>query len=535
MLRKNSGVTLVALIITIILLVILASTATFTGISAIEDTRISRFRTEMEMMKLQLNSPTELEKYKETEDDNLTPKQKGFLGEVQLSIKQHGIDIQLDIDGFKYFTKEQIKDISNIEISRDIYINSNTKTIVSGVGVKYNGETYYMLEELPNSLYNVDNNVQNSGNIEFDLSSEKLNITISNIKYNAPYVNKGSIQYKLASDTNWTTVVKDTTSKNFTFEVPSDGEYNIRVIDAKNNKSTNNIKIENTVIVGETVTLTEENVKQYLGKEVINFKEDDGNTETVEGINVEVSKKYRLYYVDFENKYGDGKGTIYLKAECTSNNYALQLDETSADSPGIRIKQLNPGLYKDEEGNNKNPPDSTYENMQAVTWLLNEKRWESLKSSSGAKIPTEDINYIVGAPSLEMMMDSYNTKYADELKGKESPDFTDITEGDRRKLFYKYNEGGYGYQVGPCAGNKTEYWNYTSYNSVWTDPNIDTMYYPGEYNYYWLASPSAYNSGGVMYVYYGYGGCVYTNAYNNNIAFCPLVSLKSTAKLELKN
>ena len=254
---------------------------------------------------------------------------------------------------------------------------------------------------------------------------------------------------------------------------------------------------------GKTVTLTKENVKDYLGRKVTNFKTNSERTETV-GDEYQVSTTYRLYYVDFENKYGDGKGTVYLKADCTENIYEIPTSDTSVDTlNNIKIRNLNPELYKKENGG---APDASNDNMKAVSWLLDTKNWESLKQNVNKEVQ-EKINYIVGAPSLEMMMDSYNTHY--DLKGT-TPDYTEITEegvqaGKRVKLFYKYNKEDveYGYKVGPCGDDGAEYGSCTPFNSVSSDWKIDTMYYPGYENYYWLASPSAFSAVRVMFMCYG--------------------------------
>lgn len=74
----------------------------------------------------------------------------------------------------------------------------------------------------------------------------------------------------------------------------------------------------------------------------------------------------------------------------------------------------------------------------------------------------------------------------------------------------------------------------TSNYSVQTDSSIDTMYYPGRSQYYWLASPSATSPVGVMDVTSDDGGSVKTYAYANGRAFCPLVSLKSDVSLTLE-
>ena len=278
---------------------------------------------------------------------------------------------------------------------------------------------------------------------------------------------------------------------------------------------------------GSTVTLTKENFGDYLGRKVTNYKTLGRTEEVTVGENsYTVSTTYRLYYIDFDNKFGDGAGTVYLKADRIGYNYQLQLDGAEATS---KIKNLNPELYK----TGVTTPTKTNKNMQAVTWLTDTAKWKGLVTSSSSTEIANIINYIVGAPSLEMMIDSYNTHY--KLEG-DTPDYTLITVGGpRKKLFYQYpyNSNNYGYGVGPCAKQSAQYYTYTSDNSVQTDSDIDTMYYPGSNQSYWLASPSADYSNYVMYVNHAGGGYVNYQSYLQYFALCPLVSLKSNVQLEL--
>ena len=283
-----------------------------------------------------------------------------------------------------------------------------------------------------------------------------------------------------------------------------------------------------TLADGTKVTLTKENFGEYLGKKVTNYVGQ--SSVTIGGAQYSVSPVYRLYYIDFDNKFGDGAGTVYLKADQGPTNYELPTTDTSADTAeNIKIRNLNPSLYAKEV----TPPTSTNVNMKAVTWLTNTTNWEGLKTTD--KTMASKVNYVLGAPSLEMMMDSYNTHY--NLTG-ETPDYADIPaspDTTRKKLFYKYASGAYGYQVGPNADSEVEYADYTSGNSVKTDSQIDSMYYPGgSSKYYWLASPSAFNSNGVMFVRGNGGGYVFSNSYYADGAFCPLVSLESDVLLELE-
>ena len=277
-------------------------------------------------------------------------------------------------------------------------------------------------------------------------------------------------------------------------------------------------------VEGKTVTITKDNVADYLGKVVTNYVPTK-NSVTIGSTAYEVSTQYRLYYVDFDGKYGEKNG-VYLKADCTSNNYQLPtIDKTASTADNVKIKALNPSLYKD----GVTSPVASQENMKAVTFLTNTSNWDSLKT--GASL-ADKVNYVVGAPSVEMMMDSYNTKYGLKDKAINIEELTADTE--RAKLVYQYTSGDNGYKVGPCHDNGTEYDYYTSDYSVKTDATIDSMYYPGNSQCYWLASPSALNSSTVLLVNCSGGGYVGNCTYDNSLAFCPLVSLKSTVSLELQ-
>ena len=291
--------------------------------------------------------------------------------------------------------------------------------------------------------------------------------------------------------------------------------------------NTGSVKV--TLADGSTVNLTKETFGEYLGKKVTNYKTIGGTeTVTVGSNSYQVSTTYRLYYIDFDNKYKEGAGTVYLKADQGPNNHALQLDGNEATS---KIKNLNPSLYA--EG--VTAPINTNNNMKAVTWLTDTAKWNGLMTSGTNSEIGNKVNYVIGAPSLEMMMDSYNEHY--KLTG-DIPDYTDIPaspDTTRKKLFYKYTAGKAGYQVGPNADSDLEYSNYTSDNSVKTDSEIDSMYYPGTNKNYWLASPSVNDSDTVMFVGGTYGGLVNLYGSSNGTGFCPLVSLQSNVNLKLAN
>ena len=53
--RNEKGITLIALTITIIILIILASITTYSGISTIKSSKLNKFKQELEIMQSQVN------------------------------------------------------------------------------------------------------------------------------------------------------------------------------------------------------------------------------------------------------------------------------------------------------------------------------------------------------------------------------------------------------------------------------------------------------------------------------------------------
>ncbi len=157
------------------------------------------------------------------------------------------------------------------------------------------------------------------------------------------------------------------------------------VIDEKLIRIEVKIKLTN----GSTVTLTEANYGEYLGKAV---KYTPASPSTDYG----TSDKYRLFYIDFAGKYGE-KGAVYLKADCDGKKTALTANDASGDSYAV-MKALNPAWVQ---------PETLQSNDKCVSWVLDPNEWNNWKDTTTEGIK-DNINYVVGAPSLEMYVDSYN-------------------------------------------------------------------------------------------------------------------------------
>jgi hypothetical protein len=263
------------------------------------------------------------------------------------------------------------------------------------------------------------------------------------------------------------------------------------------------------------------NLGKYLGKAV---KYTPSNPSTDYG----TGSTYRLFYIDFTGKYGEEEGTIYLKADCDGKNVALTSLPTNSSSDNYAVMQkLNPSWVK---------VDSFQDNETYISRVLDPANWIGWKDTTTEGIGEDNINYVVGSPSLEMYVDSYNA-YLDSHSGLYmNGSTTTLAE----KLACEYVTSGYnakGYRIGFLSVASSSWANtgyYQNSNSLISSSEANGMYNPGSGKWYWLASPSANFSDYVMSVG-GNTNRVLNFGCNGNWAFCPLISLKPGVKLEIVN
>ena len=225
---KQKGITLIALIITIVVLLILASIATYSGIEIIESSKLQRFTAEMKIMQTQVNSL--YDKWKRGElDKNIIGRELNCEPDVQEQANKvltTELDIK-DTTGYRYYDQETIKEQGIEGVEQEFFINVEKREVVSYKGLKYNGEMYYTLVQLPDGLYNIDYNPEIYDKPTFEVRSEKIEenkwkITISNIQYEGE-INKWEVKYKLA-EKNYENVTED-----MSFIVTEKGTYDISI------------------------------------------------------------------------------------------------------------------------------------------------------------------------------------------------------------------------------------------------------------------------------------------------------------------
>ena len=228
------------------------------------------------------------------------------------------------------------------------------------------------------------------------------------------------------------------------------------------------------------------------------------------------SKTWRIFYIeDSSNTFGDGEGTIYLKADWTANDVSLNSalsSYTLKDSYPI-LQQMNKQWAAADGGTISITGDSAI-NKRASAWLCDKDVWTSQYSDN---TKSDYINYVIGSPSAEMYIKSYNEAGID----------TNVYK-------CRYAESGVGYEYSWDNGTNWATYTYNNGNNplaagqgnMYLTPN------PGTSQWWWLASPSASHSDCVCLVD-GYGRHLNYDAVYETAGVCPVVSLKSGVQLEL--
>ena len=228
-LTNEKGVTLQALIITIVLLLILTSIGATAGTSALEYSKYSKLKTELQLLQTKVNELNENNDSSKGQDLNNAQKEILEKEEVKSIIYKGKEDKKDEVkNGFKFFSVSEIKndfDLSGIE--RSYLINVDYRYVVSCEGLKYKNVTYYMIDQMDDGMYNVEYHNKNSNTGAFEVSSSiegnvgKIIVSINN--YDG-YINNWQVKYKLNTEEKWQI------SNDLEFTVDKAGTYIVNVV-----------------------------------------------------------------------------------------------------------------------------------------------------------------------------------------------------------------------------------------------------------------------------------------------------------------
>ena len=450
--RKNArGITLIALVITIIVLLILA------GIT------INALSGENGILKRATQAKSKTGRANALEQINLaiiTARTEG-LGQVDKTVLRNeitkaGMTVKTDGDDLPY---EVVSDKYLFRINEDYTVEE-----ISGIGLSkkelklFNGQSETITATLTEGV---------TGTITWE-SADKNVATVENGKI---------------------TAVGTTGSTTITAKVEGT-EY----------EATCKVSIVQKVtsITAEQIAA---NPEKYYGQVAQNYTQGD--------------LTYRIFYVDKENKFGDGANTIYLKADYKkTTTLSSYISYTPTGSDLEKYKKMNPS-WAAHRGSSTS---SWNYNEHAAAWLCSPSQWTTYVDSSKA-------NYAIGGPSVEMYVKSYN-----QVSHNQEGNYTlGATYRDTSAPGYIYTLNGAQSTISNSDySTGTDSLDYKGYNSMYAGQNGSKS------DWWWLASPSSYTSNYVCIVDGSLATLDTSNYYYNAGGAGPLVSLKSGIQVEIE-
>lgn len=233
--KDNKGITLITLIITIILMSILVSVATYSGINTYKSMQVTKFVAQMQLIQAKVDNI----KNEKTIDELMLLGDSVDSSEQMSSINSAFSNNEVTSDDtslYRYFTKSKLLELFDIEEAYDdVMINFTTREVVSLNGVEYKGTKYYTQYKLPNGQSIMNSNATTSRELAFALetSIDGLNcsLTINHIS-----ITNGTLSFaetdSEGNKSNWQMITNYTEKDNeYTANISKSGNYTFRLQD----------------------------------------------------------------------------------------------------------------------------------------------------------------------------------------------------------------------------------------------------------------------------------------------------------------
>ena len=203
--KNNKGITLASLVITIIILLILASVFVYSGVNTVRYTKYNKAKSEISIVQTNVNSwyqelknveNTDEYKALQTDDEKQQYKNnflndKGYgvttddpacsqkkLDDTLQGLNDKGIEIE-NFDNYRFLSSKFLENKLGLNASYDFLVNIEERYVVLFGGIQYNGKWYYTMEDF--GLTNIKSNTISG--ITFDLAQgDNTEIVISNLK-----------------------------------------------------------------------------------------------------------------------------------------------------------------------------------------------------------------------------------------------------------------------------------------------------------------------------------------------------------------
>lgn len=248
--NSENGITIVALVITVIVLLLINATAFNISTKQFEKTELQGFYLKLEIAQ---NGVEKIVRTNETyvDENGNTAYLEDTGGILTASQEKIVTDLGYEAENFKYFTAAQVQEELGINgVDLDLLIDFNNCIVISAQPKEINEKKYYMLKD---NKYRVTTpSEKNVGDVNFTYvvnkygtDSYKIVITPQNIGD----IQDGVVKYKESDVATWNT------AQNNEFIVSELKSYDIMYVDSNNNSKQKRISIsldsDNNIVTNE--------------------------------------------------------------------------------------------------------------------------------------------------------------------------------------------------------------------------------------------------------------------------------------------
>ena len=237
--KNNKGITIISLVITVIVLMILLSVGSYTGLSSIKSSKFVKFKTELEIMQAQVDLLNEQYK-KQIQEANEMDIKFTLVGKDLSLINIPGEPLasftgaqESNITGYRYYDKQTLEKLNITDLEREFLVDLERRKVIALGGFEYEGFKYYTIGQYKDTL---DLEKKEKGEVSFQADYIKnedstYTINLSNIQC-SKYVKKYTIKYKMQDEIDYKIIETNITEPSYSFNVEQPGTYNIKIIDA---------------------------------------------------------------------------------------------------------------------------------------------------------------------------------------------------------------------------------------------------------------------------------------------------------------
>ena len=250
---NDKGITLIALLVTVGVMLLLVSISVITGMESLDNTRLKGFYLQLETIQKRVDDiATTNESFVDDLGNtiyikeqgisyaNLTASQQTLLQNI---ISNEGAEYNLNPTNFRYFTIQDLENLLDLtQMEYNVFIDFESRTIIAENGINVNGKRYNIL--LSDTYFVKQDTTKNEGQITslyysvsvYATGKYKVVITPGNTIGDLEKI--GHVEYKKTITKYWET------SANNEIILELETEYNIKYIDTNNNFLEKTIKVQ---------------------------------------------------------------------------------------------------------------------------------------------------------------------------------------------------------------------------------------------------------------------------------------------------